>query len=145
MCFVFHWIIPFFTLQRPQKLVHFSQVQFWVSHTRKTDSTLAANTFWLSGDHRTWFSPPPFARLTRVATPMGMSHVIRLLSAGEAETRKLPWGLQESDVMGVWPGEVSTRTQLVRNLRERERERGRKRGWEREGVRERESCWADKF
>ena len=55
---------------------------------------------------------------------MGMSHVIRLLSAGEAETRKLPWGLQESDIMGAWPGDVSTRTQLVRNLQRRERERG---------------------
>ena len=70
---------------------------------------------------------------------MGMSQVIRLLSAGEAETRKLPWGLQESDVTGAWPGEVSTRTQLVRNLqkRERERERVRERAKERERGRER--------
>lgn len=106
----------YLTLHLPQKFVHFSHVQFCVSHTLNTDSTLAANTFWLSGDHETRFSPPPFARFTLVATPMGMSQVIKLLSAGEAEIRKLPWGLQEIDVTGAWPGDVSTRTQLARNL-----------------------------
>ena len=47
---------------------------------------------------------------------MGMSQIIRLQSAGEAETRKLPWGLQERVEMGAWPGEVSTLTQEVKNL-----------------------------
>lgn len=79
------------TLHLPVKQLHLSQVQLCVSHTLKMEDTLAANTLWESGDHDTRASPPPSPRLTLVATPMGMSQVIRLVSAGEPDTRKFPW------------------------------------------------------
>ena len=45
-----------------------------------------------------------------------MSQVIRFVSEGETETRKLPWGLQERAETGVWFGDVSTRTHEVSSL-----------------------------
>ena len=78
------------TLHLPEAWVQVSHVQLCVSQTRNTADTVAATTLCPSGDQETWVNPPPFTRFTAVDTPMGMSQIIKLQSAGEAETRKFP-------------------------------------------------------
>ena len=104
------------TLQRLDALVHLSQVQFRVSHTRNTDMVLVVSTRLPSGDQATATSPPPVATEILVATPSITSHTTRWASTGEAEMSRSPWGLQDMEVMTQWPGTVSVRTQEERSL-----------------------------
>lgn len=105
------------TLQRPLKLCQRSQVHFLVSHTWNNADTFPANTRRPSGDQATLTTPPLDPLLMHVPTPKGMSHSNKLLSLGEEHTTKFPQGLQESDVIGVWPGEDSYRTHVDTNLK----------------------------
>ena len=103
-------------LQRLDELVHLSQVQLWLSHTRNTEDVLAASTRLPSGDQVTAPSPPPIAMGILVATPNITSHTTRWASTGEAETSRSPWGLQDKETTAQWPGTVSVRTQEERSL-----------------------------
>lgn len=47
------------TLQRPIRLVHFSQLHLKLSHTLNNGVRHPANTLPPSGDHTTFVTPPP--------------------------------------------------------------------------------------